>query len=272
MIPKQFKITKRVEDVSNCVTFTVKPLDKKDSCKFELGQFHMMYEFGHGAVPISISGDKANGKELVFTIQDAGGVTKHICKHQEGDVLGLRGPFGTSWPVEEAEGKDVVIMTGGIGMAPLRGLIYDMINNRKKFKDVHLLYGAQTQECYLFADELEKWMKKINVELASDKIIECESKFSAHHGFVTELADKLEMDAANTVAYICGPEPMIVASANLLVKKGVPKEKIFISMERNMKCGIGQCGRCQFGPEFTCKDGPVFPLSQVEHLLKVEEV
>lgn len=272
MIPKQFKITKKAEDVMGCVTFTLKPIEKEESCKFDLGQFYMMYNFGDGAVPISISGDAAKEDELTFTIQDAGGVTSHICNLHVGNVLGLHGPFGTSWPINEAEGKDVVVMTGGIGMAPLRGLVYHLVNNRDNFKNAHLLYGAQTAECYLYADEITQWMKTIDVQLASDRIIECETKFHSHHGFVTELADKMSLDAENTVAYICGPEPMIVNSAKLLAEKGVPKSKIFVSLERNMKCGIGQCGRCQLGPKFTCKDGPVFPYSEVEELLKVEGI
>jgi len=238
---------------------------------FHPGQFNMLYAFGAGEVPISVSGDPSRPESLVHTVRAVGAVTRALCAAKRGEVIGVRGPFGNPWPMAEAEGSDVVIVAGGLGLAPLRSAVYHILSNRGKYGNVVLIYGARTPEDLVFRPELERWRGRFDLEV--DIIVDHASAgWFGNVGVVTTLIPRASFDPQETVALVCGPEIMMRFSVAELAKRGVPAEGVYISMERNMKCGIGLCGHCQFGPVFVCTDGPVFRYADVERLLKVREV
>jgi NAD(P)H-flavin reductase len=207
----------------------------------------------------------------VHTTRAVGTVTKAMRNLKRDEVLGVRGPYGSGWPVEEAEGNDVVIVAGGIGLAPLRPAMYRILSQRNKFGKVVLLYGARTPTDILFRRQLEQWRAQLDLEVhvTVDRATEA---WRGNVGVVTRLIPKAPFDPLNTVALICGPEVMMRFTIAELQKRGVEAEQIFVSMERNMKCAVGFCGHCQFGPHFVCKDGPVFRYSQVKDLLTKWEI
>lgn len=268
-----FRVVKVKEEISGCATLTVEPEtdEAKRLCFFQPGQFHMIYVFGQGEIPISISGDPHSPQQLVFTIMGVGAVSKALTKLQVGNVVGLRGPFGNTWPVENGAGKDVLLIAGGLGLAPLRPTIYSIMAKRELYSRVMLLYGSRSPENILFHDQLEQWNKRMEMNVAIT-VDAAGHKWAGNEGVVTELIKETNFSPTRTIAMICGPEVMMRFSAQALIDRSMPAEKIFVSMERNMKCAIGQCGRCQYGPHFMCKDGPVFSFDQVEHLFKINEV
>jgi NAD(P)H-flavin reductase len=233
----------------------------------------MLYVFGAGEVPISMSGDPLKSGVMTHTVRAVGVVTKAMSKLKRGDEIGMRGPFGASWPVEEAAGKDVVIIAGGIGLAPLRPVIYHVLAQREKYGRVALLYGTRTPGDMLYQRELEKWRGRfdLQVEATVDNVPAWQS-WRGHVGVVTSLIRGADFDPAQTVAMICGPEVMMRFTAIELRKRGVGEENIFISMERNMKCAVGFCGHCMFGPTFICKDGAVFRFDRVGPWLSKREI
>lgn len=254
-------------------TFTLELESREDASKFTFapGQFNMVYVFGVGEIPISISGDPTNSKIIVHTTRAVGTVTKAMNKLRRGDTLGVRGPYGTPWPVEEAHGQDVVIVAGGIGLAPLRPALYQIIANRDQYGKVVLLYGTRTPTDILFREELEQWRSRFDLEVyvTVDRAM---SGWKGNVGVVTNLISKAPFDPQNSIAMICGPEIMMRFTTAELQKRGLNIDSIYVSMERNMKCGIGLCGHCQFGPSFVCKDGPVFNYSRVKALLLKWEI
>jgi NAD(P)H-flavin reductase len=240
-------------------TFTIELRPAKEPAfkTFGPGQFNMLYVFGLGEVPISISGDPADSEKLIHTVRAVGPVTKAMRKFRRGNMLGVRGPFGNNWPVDVALGKDIIIVAGGIGLAPLRPSIYQILANRDKYGKVSLLYGARTPHDILYIKELEKWRARLDIEvfITVDKAV---GEWHGNVGVVTTLIHKATIDPSQTVAMICGPEIMMRFTGLELQKCGIPENSIYVSMERNMKCGIGNCGHCQLGGIFICKDGPVF--------------
>ena len=221
------------------------------------GQFNMLYLFGVGEVPISISGDPNKPQKLVHTIRAVGPVTKAMRAVRRGDTLGVRGPFGSRWPVQEAAGKDVLIVAGGIGLAPLRPVVYEILAKRKNYGQIALLYGTRTPADMLYSKELEQWGKRADLQ-AHITVDRASGTWSGNVGVVPTLIPKAQFNPRNTIAMICGPEVMMRFTVRDLQKHGVALEDIYISMERNMKCAVGFCGHCQFGPTFICKEGPVF--------------
>jgi NAD(P)H-flavin reductase len=190
---------------------------------------------------------------------------------KEGDYLGVRGPFGTSWPVKEAVGRDVVIVAGGIGLAPLRPAIYRILEETEKFGRVVLLYGARTESDILFRADLEKWRGRFDIEV--EVTVDRGTRgWRGNVGVVTHLLPRAPFDPGDCIAMLCGPEIMMQFTVLGLERRGVAYQNIYISMERNMKCGIGLCGHCQFGPEFICKEGPVFAFDQIESTFIRREV
>jgi len=238
---------------------------------FQAGQFNMLYVFGMGEVAISISGDPADGNSSVHTIRAVGTLTNVLCKLKSGDVVGVRGPFGNPWPLNEAMGKDLVIVTGGVGLAPLRSVVYTVLANRARYGKVALLYGARSPKDVLYQKELERWRSRfdLQVEITLDSGT---SDWRGNVGVVTNLIPRASFDPLDSIALICGPEVMMRFTIVELLRRGMGREDIYISMERNMKCAIGFCGHCQYGPTFVCKDGPVFRYDRVERLLKTREV
>ncbi len=233
------------------------------------GQFTMLYAFGVGEVPISSSGDSTGPGPLVHTVRAVGAVSRAICAARPGDVLGVRGPFGNMWPLEP--GGDVVIVAGGIGLAPLRDAIHHVIANRHEHGEISLLYGARTPEDLLYKRELQRWRARldIDVEVTVDG---AGPGWRGRVGLVTKLIEGARFDPAATRALVVGPEVMMRFVAAALLDRGIPASAIYVSMERNMRCGIGLCGHCQLGPTLICRDGAVYSWAQIEPWLVVQEL
>jgi NAD(P)H-flavin reductase len=239
--------------------------------RFEPGQFNMLSAFGAGEVPISISGDTGDHGRLVHTVRAVGGATRALCRLAPGDALGVRGPYGTAWPVSAAEGKDLLVVAGGIGLAPLRPVVYRALRERSRFRRVSLLYGARTPGDRLYAAELDAWVA--GDRLHCDVIVDRgDPGWNGHTGVVTKLTDEVELDPARTLAMICGPEIMMRFTARGLVSRGVAETDIYVSAERNMKCGVGLCGHCQLGHLLLCRDGPVLDYAGMKPLMTVKEL
>ena len=271
MLPQLYQVSRVKRELYNTVTLELKSTNGSNGFSFAPGQFNMLYVHGVGEVPISISGDPLEMKTVVHTTRAVGAVSNAICKLLSGATVGLRGPFGIGWPTNFSEGKDVVIVAGGIGLAPLRPVIYHLLNHREKYKKVVILYGARTPEGILYRKELEKWRARFDMEvhLTVDRAF---TEWRGNVGVITTLIPKISIDPQNSVAMVCGPEIMMHFTIMDLQKTGIPTDKIFVSMERNMKCGIGLCGHCQYGPKFICKDGPVFPFDKIKNLFSIREL
>jgi NAD(P)H-flavin reductase len=271
MLPLPFRIQRVRQETDDTFTLELAPADSGDGFSFAPGQFNMLYVFGVGEVPISISSDP-NGAPLIHhTTRVVGSVTKAMRLLTRGDMLGIRGPFGTHWPVEEAIGHDVVIVAGGIGLAPLRPALYRLMAQREKFRKIVLLYGTRTPEDILYRRELEHWRGKFDLEIQVT-VDRAASTWRGNVGVVTTMIARAPFAPSNTVAFVCGPEVMMRFTVMELQKRGVAAQRTYLSMERNMKCGIGLCGHCQYGPVFTCKDGPVFSFDRIAALLGRSEV
>ena len=240
------------------------------SFAFRPGQFNMVYVFGIGEAAISISSDPAQSKTISHTIHRVGIVTTALAQLKRGDVIGIRGPYGTSWPLEPARGKDVCVVAGGIGLAPLRPVIAALLRERTAYERILILYGARSPLDLLYRVELEEWAKAHHVEVLVT-VDRGDSSWKGHIGVVTNLFSYLKLDARATVAYVCGPETMMRYTVDELGRRGLPDHQIYLSLERNMKCAVGFCGHCQYGAEFICKDGPVYLLPRIKpHLEKKE--
>jgi len=271
MIPTTFKIQKFIKETHDTFTIELKSMESKNGFHFEPGQFNMIYVYGVGEIPISISGDPNKTGILVHTTRAVGTVTKEMAKLKKDDIVGIRGPFGRPWPVKEAIGNDVLLVAGGIGLAPLRPVIYQLLSNREYYGRIILLYGTRTPQDILYRKELEKFRSRLDIDIfvTVDRAVK---NWTGNVGVVTTLIPRAPFDPINTIAMICGPEIMMRYTIVELLKRGISKDKIYISMERNMKCGVGFCGHCQYGTEFICKDGPVFNYKEVEHLFGKREI
>ena len=271
MVPSPFCLQRVRKETYDTFTLELEPANGADGFSFAAGQFNMLYAFGVGEVPISISGDPTKPQTLVHTVRSVGAVTQAICKLKRGDVLGVRGPFGSHWPVEEAAGSDVVIVAGGIGLAPLRPVIYYLLSNREKYGRLALVYGARTLQDLLYKPELEKWRGHFDLEV--DLTVDtAPASYRGNVGVVTTLIPRVRVDPFHTVALVCGPEVMIRFTVRELESRGIGPENTFISMERNMTCGIGFCGHCQFGSTFICRDGPVFRYAEIQPFFAKREI
>ncbi len=272
MLPRRFKINKVTWETHETFTHELIPIDGDRSFSFKPGQFNMIYMFGVGEIAISISGDPGKPKRLYHTTRVVGTVTERVQNFKAGDILGIRGPFGNGWPVEEAEGKNVLIVAGGIGLAPLRPVIYHLMNNREKYENITLLYGTRSPDKILYFDELKKWISRFDLLNVNVTVDSATNNWRGHVGVVTKLLNRTMIDPENTIAYVCGPEIMMRFIAMDLLKYRMPENQIYLSMERNVKCGLGFCGHCQLGSYFICKDGPVFPLDKIKSYLSLKEV
>ncbi len=271
MLPQRFRIQRVLREIPDTFTMELEREDGEDIPQFDPGQFNMLYVFGIGEIPISISGDPDKRGPLVHTTRAVGTVSKAMRDLKPNDTIGIRGPFGSSWPIKQAEGKDIVIAAGGIGLAPLRSVMYQIISHRENYGKAVLLYGARTPVDILYRRELENWRAHFDLEVYVT-VDRATGSWRGSVGVVTRLIPRAPFDPQNTVAMVCGPEIMMRYTVQELEKRGVDPENIYISMERNMKCAIGMCGHCQYGPNFVCKDGPVFPYNQIKGLLTKWEI
>jgi NAD(P)H-flavin reductase len=272
MRPHPYSIRQVRAETDDTFTVELTPVSGTSVMTFAPGQFNMVYVPGCGEIPISISGDPANQGRLLHTTRAVGSVTNAMRRLSSGDVLGVRGPYGIGWPVEDAaNGKDVVIVAGGIGLAPLRPVVYRLLAERHRFGKIVLLYGTRSPSDLLYRRELEIWKARLDLDVFVT-VDRASGRWHGNVGVVTTLIPKAPFNRLNTLAMICGPEVMMRFTAMTLEERGVPASSIYVSMERNMKCGIGLCGHCQCGSTFVCKDGPVFRYDRVKHLLTTREV
>jgi NAD(P)H-flavin reductase len=236
---------------------------------FEPGQFNMLYLFGIGEVALSISSDP--GAPLVHTIRAVGSVTGAMARLGAGDTLGLRGPYGRGWPVREAEGGDLLIVAGGVGLPPLRPVIRHVLRYRDRFDRVVLLYGARSPEDLVYRRELEEWEAR-EPGMVRTIVDHAGPGWRGRVGVVPDLVEETVFEPANTTAMLCGPEVMMRFTQRALAARGLPPERVHVSLERSMRCGIGMCGHCQYVPYFICKDGPVLRFDRVAWLLERREI
>lgn len=271
LVPQPFRIRRVRRELPDTRTLDLEPAGGAASPPFHAGQFNMLYVFGVGEIPISISGDPGGAEVLTHTVRDVGAVSRAICGMKRGETIGVRGPFGSGWPLEAAEGRDIVLVAGGLGLAPLRPAVLQVIANRARYRRAVLLVGARTPDDLLFAREIERWRGRFDLDVGIT-VDSTGPAWKGEVGVVTTLIPRAVLDPASAVAFICGPEVMMRFTAEALRRRGVDSSRIHVSMERNMRCGVGVCGHCQFGPLFVCKDGPVFAYPRVEALLRIREV
>lgn len=240
------------------------------------GQFNMIYLPGQGEAAISISGSTTGEPEsastgIAHTIREAGIVTQALADLPTGSTIGLRGPFGSCWPIRDCEGKDIILVAGGIGLAPLRPVIYEILAHRHRYGTVNLLYGSRMPSGLLYTTEYEAWQKAgITVETTVDR---ANDDWTGSVGVVTVLLDRLPLQSPqDTVLMTCGPEVMMWYTIQSALARGLRPSSVYVSLERNMNCAIGLCGHCQFGPQFICKDGPVFQFDQVASILRMDDL
>jgi len=271
MSPLPYTVRRVQRETHDVISLLIEPVNGSAIGRFSPGQFNMLYAFGMGEAAISISAESARPDRLWHTIRQAGYVTRALTALQRGSTLGVRGPFGTGWPMAEAHGRDLVILCGGIGLAPLRPVIYEVLRDRARFERVSILYGARTPDDLVFRRELEAWRGRFDLHVGVT-VDRAPVDWHGEVGVVTGLLSRAPFDPERTVALICGPEIMMRFAALDLEDAGVSAERIYLSMERNMRCGIGQCGHCQYGPTFVCKDGPVFRYDRIQRLFVTREI
>jgi NAD(P)H-flavin reductase len=260
LLPETAVVEQRIDETRD--TFSLRLSPPGDDFRFKPGQLNMLGLPGIGEAPFSYSSIDAQKKTLIQTIKQAGNVVGGLKELKKGSKVQFRGPYGRGWPLEELDGKNVIVAAGGIGMAPLRPVIHYLLANREKFLDVFLLYGARTPDDMLFMDDLVSWSKKINVFLSADEVTQ-DAPLEIYEGLVTGLFDRLDVSLPETVTFTCGPQIMMKFVSAGLILDGQSPGDIYISMERRMKCGIGHCGHCQIGSKYVCKDGPVFRLPDI---------
>ena len=271
MVPRLARVIGRWREAPQTWTIEIESDRSGVEAAFEAGEFNMLYAFGVGEIPVSMSSDPAARQQVQHTVRAVGPVSAALARLQPGDTVGVRGPFGTGWPLAMAAGRDVIIVAGGLGLAPLRSAICRVLAERQRYGMINILYGARSPDDILFLSELAAWreVSGVTVEVTVDHATDA---WRSHVGAVTMLISRTAFDPTDSIAMVCGPEIMMRFAIAALTQAGLPNDAIYLSMERNMKCAIGFCGHCQFGPTFVCKDGPVFRHDRVRDLLQLEEI
>ncbi|MEW1928740.1 MULTISPECIES: FAD/NAD(P)-binding protein [unclassified Streptomyces] len=264
--PVAYRVVARRAETPDTATLRLEPVGEPLPA-FVPGQFAMVWAFGRGEIPLSVSGILATGG-LTHTVRDVGAVSEGLYTAEVGDVLGLRGPYGTGWELEKAVGQDLVIVAGGIGLAPLRPLVLDAEADPGSYGRLNVLVGARTPADLVARTETQRW-KTAYTGVTVDRP---DDGWTGQLGVVTKLLDRARFTPCATTAFVCGPEPMIRATARDLLHRGVPGDRVRVSLERNMRCATGHCGHCQLGPLLLCRDGPVVDWNQAEPLLYVREL
>ena len=271
LLPAWAEVVSIKPEAEGVITFALHFTDPEihKRYRWEPGQFNMLYIPGYGEAAISMSSDtESAGGLVVHTLRIAGSVTKAAGRLKVGEVVGLRGPFGTYWPLQSVQGMDLVIACGGIGLPPLRGAVQSILREREKYGKVTLLYGARTPKDMMYASDYETWNNAgIEVQTTVDR---GDDTWNGRVGVVPMLFYHIRVDPRNTAVLTCGPEIMMRFVIYEALARRIPADRIYVSMERNMKCGQGFCGHCQMGPYFICKDGPIFPFSRIEPFFNVE--
>lgn len=269
--PHEAVILERIQEAPNLFTLQLKFTDPniQDTYKFEPGQFNMLYLYGVGEIAISIVSDPVDSHIIDHTIRVVGRVTRGMDKLKTGDRIGLRGPYGRGWPMIESKQKDVIVVTGGLGCAPVVSVINYIEQRREEFGRLNIVQGVKHTADFIWKDRYDKWreLPDTKVLLAADV---GEALWPWHVGPVTTLFDQLEFDPDNSAVMMCGPEGMMRVVCDHMLDKRVPASQLFLSMERNMQCAVGHCGHCQYGSKFICKDGPVFSYDKVRDLFETK--
>lgn len=266
-LPVEAEIVDRIQESATIFTLHLRFVEPEYHERFIYypGQFNMLYLYGVGEVAISIVSDPENKQTITHTIRAIGRVTRALQKLQPRDRIGVRGPYGRGWPLDEVSGKDVVVVTGGLGCAPSVSIINYILTRREQYGNLSILQGVKHSDDFIFRKQYALWQKVPHTEvyIAANQ---AGPKWPWSIGYVTDMIDKITLDPEHTIVMMCGPEMMMKTAINVLSKKGIPERQIYLSMERNMECGIGQCGHCQYGGFFICKDGPVFAYSEIKEL------
>ena len=274
LAPRRCTVLKSTQENHDCVTLEIEL--PPDYGAWKPGQFNMLYVFGHGEIPISICGGDKRNSTIQHTIKAVGSVSKSLTQKLPGETLWIRGPYGNAWPdvTNPDDDSDLVYIGGGIGLAPLRSSIIDAIKNKKKGK-ISIFFGTRTPQDILFQEDLSAWAAdpRVSVYITVDRVkVETEPAWAGEIGVVTNLLHFLgDVTKRKHLALTCGPDVMMRFVANELMTMGISNESIYVSAERNMKCAIGMCGRCQWGPNFVCKDGPVYNWGKIRTLWTVKD-
>jgi sulfhydrogenase subunit gamma (sulfur reductase) len=263
-LPRTAVIDQRIQEAPTIFTLRMQfeDGDAQEAFEFAPGQFNMVTLFGTGEIPISIVNDPLDSHFFDHTIRVVGRVSEGLSRLQPGDRVGVRGPFGRGWPLADAEGRDILLITGGLGCAPLVSVIRYLMKRREKFGHINILQGVKHANDLIWREQYEAWTREpdVHVLLAADVTTHA---WTGQQGMVTELISQLQLRVNRTLVMLCGPELMMMAAIANLRSLGLSDHQIWFSMERNMQCGIGQCGHCQIGPKFVCRDGPVFCYSEL---------
>jgi NAD(P)H-flavin reductase len=271
MAPVPYRVRSRVAENHDSATLCLEPLGEALRTP-QPGEFMMLYAFGVGEAAISISGDPTvTDGSITHTIRAVGAVSRALHDAQPGSIVGVRGPFGTSWGLDEAAGRDLVMVAGGVGLCPLRPAVLGALARRSKYGNVTLIAGSRSRSDFVFAAQLEKWAADPRIELHVTVDVPVQG-WRGEVGLVTEPLRRLGLQPERTTAFLCGPEPMLRFAAEALIAKGVAARDVRVSLERNMQCGIGWCGHCQLGPLLVCRDGPVVGYDVAGPLLRVKEL
>jgi sulfhydrogenase subunit gamma (sulfur reductase) len=262
LLPEMARVEERIPETADTISLKLsraglRPLPCRP------GQFNMLGLPGFKEAPFSFSSLEGDGGTFVHTIRAAGNVVSALYHLRPGDPVAFRGPYGTGWPLDQARGKNLMLVAGGIGMAPLRPVVEYVRHERDRFRDVFLLYGAKTPDDLLYPKELAVWSKEITVLLAADEV-RGEPSLPVKEGVVTRLFPRVHTALEETVTFMCGPQVMMKFAAGGLILDGQSPQDIYVSLERRMECGVAQCGHCQIGAKFVCKDGPVFALADIK--------
>lgn len=269
MLPRPYRVVRVRRELSDTATLELEPLEGSRP-PFAPGQFNMLYAFGVGEIAISISGS-VGAERFVHTVRNVGAVSGAITRLKAGAAVGVRGPFGTSWPLEQAHGADVVFVAGGLGLAPLRPAIHHVLANRPRFGRVAILFGSRHPKELLYRREVEQWRRRLDLDIQVT-VDHADADWHGNVGVVPALIRRVAFDPHDSIALVCGPEIMMRFTASALRDAGVVADRIYLSMERNMKCAVGLCGHCQFGPTFVCKDGAVMRFDRIANILAMREL
>jgi NAD(P)H-flavin reductase len=257
-------IDQRIQEAPTIFTLRLQYEDTgvQDAFEFEPGQFNMVTLFGVGEIPISIVNDPLDSHFFDHTIRVVGRVSEGMSKLQPGDRIGIRGPFGRGWPMDRIKGKDVLLITGGLGCAPLVSVIRYLLRRRDDYGHIYILQGVKHSNDLIWREQYDEWarLRDVRIMLAADVAAK---GWTGQQGMVTELIEQISLRPQRTVVLLCGPELMMLAAVANLREQDIQDSNIWFSMERNMQCGIGQCGHCQIGPKYVCQDGPVFCYSEL---------
>jgi NAD(P)H-flavin reductase len=271
MLSHSYLVREISKETPDTFTLRLVPDAEPNGSSFQPGQFSMLWVFGVGELPISISGNPAERNQLIYTVRSVGQATNSLVTQTVGTAVGVRGPFGKGWPIEAARGHDVIIVAGGIGLAPLRPVIYEVLNHRDDYGRLVVLYGARSPHDLLYRKELVSWARQKETQVLVT-VDYGGMNWRGHVGVVTTLFKYARLKPSRSIAMVCGPEIMMRFVTLELESHGLSRNDIYLSMERNMKCAVGFCGHCQYGPHFICKDGPVFAYEEMRPLLEKYEL